>query len=86
MNPVAQDLTVPEVAAQLQCSEKKVRRLAKKGDIPAYRLGRELRFKPDAVDRLRARTAVMKVEQPQTPIARASRKQGGQLKGWNKFS
>jgi excisionase family DNA binding protein len=45
------DRQVPtrDIAKQLACSQKTVRRLVKAGKIPVIRLGRELRFDPEAV-------------------------------------
>jgi len=39
-------LTVAQAAAQLQLSEKTVRRLIRKGELPAVAFGRSLRLRP----------------------------------------
>ncbi len=81
------DHTVAEIAAVLQCSEKKVRRLAKAGVIPAYRLGRDWRFRSNALEVMRQRQAHRPDDGTNTqPIERAARTKGGRLKGWNKFA
>jgi excisionase family DNA binding protein len=43
-------LTAEEVAERWQVSAKLVYRLAATGDVPAVRLGRCVRFRPDAVE------------------------------------
>lgn len=43
-------LTLDEVRAILRKSERTVRRYVETGDLPAYRIGGELRFKPAEVD------------------------------------
>lgn len=43
-------LTVPEVAAIIGVSEKRVRSLIKQGDLPAFKLGREYRIKNGELD------------------------------------
>ena len=42
-------LTVPEVARLLNVSEARTRELARQHLIPVVRLGRQLRFDPDAI-------------------------------------
>lgn len=42
--PEAPLLAVPEAAAFLRISERSLYRLASCGDLPAYRVGRQLRF------------------------------------------
>jgi len=49
--------TAEQVAKQLRCSEITVRRLVKRGEIHAVRVGRLLRFPEDTVERLLARQA-----------------------------
>lgn len=46
----AQVLTVHDVAKYLRLSEAKVYRLARAGDVPAFRLGRSWRFRRDLID------------------------------------
>ena len=43
-------LTADEVAARWQVSDKLVYKLAAKGEIPCVKLGRRIRFHPDAID------------------------------------
>lgn len=43
-------LTAPEVAAYLRCSASTVRRLAGRGVIPHYRLGKMVRFRRRELD------------------------------------
>jgi excisionase family DNA binding protein len=42
-------LTAKELAARWQVSEKLVFKLAAQGEIPAVRLGRRVRFDPEAI-------------------------------------
>jgi len=44
-------LTADEVAERLSVDPSTVRAWARAGDLPAYRLGRVLRFDPELVDR-----------------------------------
>ena len=44
-------LTVSEVAKYLRLHKQKVYRLSQNGDIPAYKFGREWRFKKERIDR-----------------------------------
>ncbi|MDP3717136.1 MAG: helix-turn-helix domain-containing protein [Acidobacteriota bacterium] len=80
------DRTVTEVASELQCSPKKVRRLAAAGTLPAYRLGRDWRFRPNAVEQLRQRLAHKPVDTALQAVDRVAPRTGGRLKGWNKFA
>lgn len=43
-------MTVKEVAKYLRVHESSIYRLSKAGKIPAYRVGRNLRFKKDKID------------------------------------
>ncbi len=43
-------ITVKEVAKYLRLNKMKVYRLAQQGDIPAYKFGREWRFKVDRLE------------------------------------
>ena len=43
-------LTVPEAAARLKVSEKKIYRMCQAGEIDHYRVGDAIRIKPDALD------------------------------------
>ena len=45
-------LTVKELAHELQVSDSTVRRLVASGALPVVRVGRVIRFAPDAVDEL----------------------------------
>jgi excisionase family DNA binding protein len=52
VNSQAQFLTVREVAAHFQLSEKTIRRLIKAGDIPVVRLGRSVRMHPEVIEKI----------------------------------
>jgi excisionase family DNA binding protein len=43
-------LTVPEAAARLKVSEKKIYRMCQAGEIDHYHVGDAIRIKPDALD------------------------------------
>ncbi len=45
-------LTVSEVAAHFQVSEKTIRRLIKAGDMPVVRLGRSVRLHPEVIEKI----------------------------------
>ena len=42
--------TIDEVAKYLRLTKQKLYKLAQKGQIPAYKFGREWRFKMDRID------------------------------------
>jgi excisionase family DNA binding protein len=44
-------MTVEEVARYLSLHELTIRRLAREGDIPAFKIGRQWRVKKDLLDR-----------------------------------
>ncbi|MBZ0130438.1 MAG: helix-turn-helix domain-containing protein [Rhodobacteraceae bacterium] len=44
-------LTVPEVAVLLKVAEKTVYTMARKGQIPAFKVGGQWRFRHDDIDR-----------------------------------
>ena len=50
---MCESLTVSEVAGKLSCSGQTVRALIKRGDLPAFRVGREFRVAVADLDRLR---------------------------------
>ena len=50
-------LTTTEVAEILRVDPRTVRRLVRSGRLPALRLDRFLRFRPDAIDALKAESA-----------------------------
>lgn len=66
-------LTVPEVAEAMKVSEKTVRRLIKRGDLPAYRLGErgQLRVEERELERYvesqRVRADLTKPQQEEEP-------------------
>lgn len=60
MTTRAPDMTVSDVAAQLQVSTDTVRRLIQGGKLKAYRAGRSLRIEPAEVDRMRKKAQVSK--------------------------
>jgi len=77
------DLTTPEVAALFNCSPKTVCRLAKRGKLPGYRVGRDWRFTPDAVRNFRR-----PVDPPHNPIPKSrvlASSRGKHLPGWGDF-
>lgn len=43
-------MTVPELAEYLQCNKSTIYRLIKKGQIPAFRVGSDWRFKRDVIE------------------------------------
>jgi len=43
-------MTIDEVARYLRLTEQKLYKLSQKGKIPAYKFGREWRFKKDRID------------------------------------
>ena len=45
-------MTVAEVADYLKMNQRTVYRLAKNGEIPGIRLGRQWRFKKEAIDKI----------------------------------
>lgn len=47
---VTQFMTIDEVSKYLRLNKQKVYKLAQRGDIPAYKFGREWRFKKDRLD------------------------------------
>jgi excisionase family DNA binding protein len=80
MSALAQDLTVAQVAAVMQCAEKTVRKLAARGKLRGYRVGREWRFEPSEVQAFRQRrqrTAPPASQKPKVPT-----RAGGHLPGW----
>jgi len=44
-------LTVSEAAAKLKCSEKKVYRMCKAGQLTSQHIGRSIRITPESLDR-----------------------------------
>lgn len=52
LKSTAQFLTVREVAAYFQVSQKTIRRLIKAGDIPVVRLGRSVRIHPEVIEKI----------------------------------
>lgn len=51
-------LTVPEVASLLQISERTLRKLVLGREIPHARVGRQIRFTQDHLDKFISRTTV----------------------------
>jgi excisionase family DNA binding protein len=43
-------LTIDELAGMLKISTRTIRRILKRGDLPAIRIGRQLRFNREAVN------------------------------------
>lgn len=83
MNPRAKDLTAAQVADELNCSPKTVRKLAKKGDLRGYRLGSDWRFQRTDVDAFRRRRSHDGEPIVQQPRAKA--RVGGHLPGWHDY-
>ena len=52
IGPGDEVMTVAEVANYLKINERTVYSLAKKGEIPGIRLGRQWRFKKEAIDKI----------------------------------
>ena len=52
LQSTAQFLTVCEVAAHFQVSEKTIRRLIKAGILPVVRLGRSVRINPEVIEKI----------------------------------
>ena len=44
-------MTVPQLAEYLQCNKSTIYRLIKKGDIPAFKVGADWRFKRDVIEK-----------------------------------
>jgi excisionase family DNA binding protein len=51
--PRRTDLTLDEVAEILRCSRYLVRRLVQDGELPAYRVGKFLRVRPEWLEEFR---------------------------------
>lgn len=77
------DLTAVDVAATMQCSVKTVLKLANRGRLRGYKLGRAWRFKPHAVESFRQ--PVVPPAQTATPAQRSQPRRGGTLPGWHDF-
>ncbi len=43
-------MTVPQLAEYLQCNKSTIYRLIKKGEIPAFKVGADWRFKRDVIE------------------------------------
>lgn len=52
LKSTAQFLTVRDVAAHLQVSEKTIRRLIKTGSLPVVRFGRSVRIHPEVIEKI----------------------------------
>lgn len=81
--PHAVDLCVGQVAGVLQCSEDTVRRLAKTGKLPGYKVGRDWRFHQTSVDNFRR-----PIDPPHNPAPKTrvpARRTGAHLPGWHRF-
>lgn len=76
------DLSARAVARELSCSLQTVRNLAHSGKLPGYKVGRDWRFKRQAVDALK-RPIVRTFTPP--PAARVPARRGGHLAGWHDF-
>ena len=59
-------LTVRDVAGYLRLSEAKVYRLAREGNVPAFRLGKSWRFRKDLLDAWMLRETELNLS-PDTP-------------------
>ena len=44
--------TVTQTADQLRCSENTIYRMARRGDIEAFKVGRQWRFSQDAIEKM----------------------------------
>jgi excisionase family DNA binding protein len=64
-------MTVTEVAEYLRCHPSTIYKLLKKGEIPAFRIGADWRFKPEAIDQWReSQTNRIEVLPPEATTAR----------------
>lgn len=59
---------VEDVARILKCSNKTVRRLIERGDLPAHRFGRLLRVSPDDLRRYIASHRGVQAERPKADV------------------
>lgn len=80
--PIERDLDVGAVAAMLDCSAKTVRRLAKIGKLPGYKVGRDWRFTRAAVSVFRR---PLPAETYQRPKNRLPARHNSNLPGWDDF-
>lgn len=78
------DLTVAAAAAELVCSPKTVYKLLRKGTLRGYKVGRDWRIRPNAIEC--AKTPID--PPPVTPESRlrVSPRRSSPLPGWNKFT
>lgn len=60
-----QAVKLPEIAALIDASPEKVYRMAQRGEIPAFKVGREWRFFPSKV--------IAKLEAPRDPWVQSAR-------------
>lgn len=77
------DLTTRDVAGIIGCSAKTVLKLANRGRLRGYKVGRDWRFKQAAVDTFRQPVAPP-IPSP-TPTSRIQPRRGVGLPGWNDF-
>lgn len=67
-------MTIMEVADAAQVSESTVRRWIRAGDLPAYRLGRQLRIRPEEFETfLKAQRLMPAQDQADTETIRSTR-------------
>lgn len=57
MDTTRKALSVQQVAELEDVNEKTIERLCRKGDLPAYRIGRQWRIEPDYRERLKKQAA-----------------------------
>ena len=61
---MAKVLTLQEVAKYLRVHPSTVYRLAKKGQIPAFKLGSDWRFNSESIDRWRSEQDTFEAQEP----------------------
>lgn len=61
-------MTVAELAEYLRVNEATVYRLAQEGQIPGMKVGRQWRFKREAIDRLMEESAELAPEAEKAPV------------------
>ena len=57
----ASTLTIPETAQRWKVSARTVRRMIQRGELPTFRVGRQIRVSPDAVARVESPAQARKV-------------------------
>ncbi len=66
MNPENEFLTIEELAALLKVSPRTIRRIIKRNELPAIRIGRQLRFRRESINEWLAANVVERSEGQKT--------------------